>query len=70
MATIEYIMYVYNYFQGLCIVCVHEYMHVRRYGHCAVPLSSNTIFVAGGDVVNEDTVILFLCRSLTELLLF
>ena len=43
-------------------------MSVGRYGHCAVPLS-NTIFVAGGEVANENTVILFLCRSLTELLL-
>ena len=28
-------------------------MSVGRTGHCAVPLSSNTIFVAGGKVVNE-----------------
>ena len=28
-------------------------MSVGRYGHCAVPLKSNTIFVAGGKVVNE-----------------
>ena len=28
-------------------------MSVGRYGHCAVPLSSSTIFVAGGGVVNE-----------------
>ena len=28
-------------------------MSVERTGHCAVPLSSNTIFVAGGKVVNE-----------------
>ena len=28
-------------------------MSVGRYGHCAVPLSSNTIFVAGGFVANE-----------------
>ena len=28
-------------------------MSVGRTGHCAVPLSSSTIFVAGGEVVNE-----------------
>ena len=41
-------------------------MSVGRYGHCAVPLSSNTIFVAGGFVVNEGKVSL---SPLTELLL-
>ena len=41
-------------------------MSVGRYGHCAVPLSSNSIFVAGGNVVNEGKVSL---SSLTELLL-
>ena len=38
-------------------------MSVGRYWHCAVPLSSNTILVAGGKVVNESY------SSLTELLL-
>ena len=42
-------------------------MSVRRFRHCAVPLSSNTIFVAGGRVVNEDVVSTFF--SMTELLL-
>ena len=41
-------------------------MSVERYDHCAVPLSSNTIFVAGGFVVNEGKVSY---SSLTELLL-
>ena len=41
-------------------------MSVERYDHCAVPLSSNTIFVAGGYVVNEGKVSY---SSLTELLL-
>ena len=41
-------------------------MSVGRYGHCAVPLSSNSIFVAGGGVVNEVEVSL---SPLTELLL-
>ena len=41
-------------------------MSVVRANHCAVPLSSNSIFVAGGFVVNEDEVSFF---SLTELLL-
>ena len=41
-------------------------MSVGRYLHCAVPLSSNTIFVAGGYVVNEGK---WAYSSLTELLL-
>ena len=41
-------------------------MSVGRNFHCAVPLSSNTIFVAGGSVVHESKVSIF---SLTELLL-
>ena len=41
-------------------------MSVGRFRHCAVPLSSNSIFVAGGNVVNEGKVSIF---SLTELLL-
>ena len=41
-------------------------MSVGRNFHCAVPLSSNTIFVAGGSVVHEGKVSFF---SLTELLL-
>ena len=41
-------------------------MSVGRYFNCAVPLSSNTIFVAGGNVVNEGKVSV---SSLTELLL-
>ena len=41
-------------------------MSVGRYGHCAVPLSSSTIFVAGGIVVNEGKASF---SSLTELLL-
>ena len=41
-------------------------MSVGRAGHCAVPLSSNSIFVAGGNVVNEGKVSL---SPLTELLL-
>ena len=41
-------------------------MSVGRYWHCAVPLSSNTIFVAGGRVVNEGKLAF---SSLTELLL-
>ena len=28
-------------------------MSTGRYGHCAVPLSNTTIFVAGGKVLNE-----------------
>ena len=43
-------------------------MSVGRYGHCAVPLSSNSIFVAGGIVVNE-TEGKQSYSSLTELLL-
>ena len=43
-------------------------MSVGRVEHCAVPLSSNSIFVAGGSVVNEGKVSLSL-SSLTELLL-
>ena len=39
-------------------------MSVGRYGHCAVPLSSNTIFVAGGGVNEGKTE-----SSSTELLL-
>ena len=41
-------------------------MSVGRVDHCAVPHSSNTIFVAGGGFVNEGKVSFF---SLTELLL-
>ena len=41
-------------------------MSVGRAGHCAVPLSSNSIFVAGGGVLNEGKVSY---SSLTELLL-
>ena len=41
-------------------------MSVGRYGHCAVPLSSSTIFVAGGRVVSEGKLAFSL---LTELLL-
>ena len=41
-------------------------MSVERAGHCAVPLSSSTIFVAGGAVVNEGKASF---SSLTELLL-
>ena len=41
-------------------------MSVGRAGHCAVPLSSNSIFVAGGSFLNEDKVSF---SSLTELLL-
>ena len=41
-------------------------MSEGRYGHCAVPLSSNTIFVAGGCIENEDKGFF---SSLTELLL-
>ena len=41
-------------------------MSVGRVNHCAVPLSSNDIFVAGGEVVNEGKVS---HSSLTELLL-
>ena len=41
-------------------------MSVGRNFHCAVPLSSNTIFVAGGSVVHEGKVSF---SSLTELLL-
>ena len=41
-------------------------MSVGRYLHCAVPLSSNSIFVAGGRLVNEGKVFV---SSLTELLL-
>ena len=41
-------------------------MSVGRYLHCAVPLSSNTIFVAGGSFVNEDK---WAYSSLTYLLL-
>ena len=41
-------------------------MSVGRYEHCAVPLSSNSIFVAGGIVVNEGKVSL---SPLAELLL-
>ena len=41
-------------------------MSVERVDHCAVPLSSNTIFVVGGSVVNEDK---WYYSSLTELLL-
>ena len=41
-------------------------MSVGRVNHCAVPLSSNTIFVAGGEVVNEGKASF---SSLTELLL-
>ena len=41
-------------------------MSVGRYVHCAVPLSSNTIFVAGGKVVNEGK---WAYSLLTELLL-
>ena len=41
-------------------------MSVVRYWHCAVPLSSNTIFVAGGGVVNEGKESF---SSVTELLL-
>ena len=41
-------------------------MSVGRFGHCAVPLNSSTIFVAGGCVVNEGK---HTCSPLTELLL-
>ena len=41
-------------------------MSVVRYWHCAVPLSSSTIFVAGGGVVNEGKESF---SSVTELLL-
>jgi len=41
-------------------------MSVERVDHCAVPLSSNTIFVASGIVVNEGK---WAYSSLTELLL-
>ena len=41
-------------------------MSVGRYWHCPVPLSSNTIFVAGGLTINEGKVSL---SSLTDLLL-
>ena len=41
-------------------------MSVGRYLHCAVPLGSKTIFVAGGRVVNEGK---WVYSSLTELLL-
>ena len=41
-------------------------MSVGRDGHCAVPLSSNTIFVVGGRVINEG---IAFYSSLTELLL-
>ena len=41
-------------------------MSVERVDHCAVPLSSNTIFVAGGGFVNEGK---WAYSSLTELLL-
>ena len=41
-------------------------MSVGRYVHCAVPLSSNSIFVAGGRFVNKGKASL---SSLTELLL-
>ena len=41
-------------------------MSVERVDHCAVPLSSNTIFVTGGSVVNKGKLFFF---SLTELLL-
>ena len=41
-------------------------MSAERVDHCAVPLSSNSIFVAGGCIENEDKVDL---SSLTELLL-
>ena len=41
-------------------------MSVERYDHCAVPLSSNTTFVAGGFVVNEGKLSF---SPLTELLL-
>ena len=41
-------------------------MSVGRVDHCAVPLSSNAIFVAGGRFLNESKVAL---SSLTELLL-
>ena len=41
-------------------------MSVGRADHCAVPLSSNTIFVTGGSVVNKGKPSFF---SLTELLL-
>ena len=41
-------------------------MSVERFGHYAVPLSSNSIFVAGGRFVHESKVFL---SSLTELLL-
>ena len=47
-------------------------MSVRRFRHCAVPLSSRTIFVAGGRVVNEGGVERegkWTFSSLTELLL-
>ena len=42
-------------------------MSVGRVNHCAVPLSSNSIFVAGGEVVNEGKASF---SSLTEFLLF
>ena len=63
---------------GKSISTVHSYitarnqwvpvgdMSVRRYWHCAVPLSSNTIFLAGGKVVNEGK---WVFSSLTEVLL-
>ena len=41
-------------------------MSVERVDHCAAPLSSNTIFVTGGSVVNKGKPFFF---SLTELLL-
>ena len=40
-------------------------MSVERYLHCAVPLGSNTIFVAGGRVLNKGK---WVYSSLTELL--
>ena len=58
--------------------CVYTYIPVRnqwvsvgdmtvgRYGHCAVPLSSSTIFVAGGFSKNGDNVLM---SPSTELLL-
>ena len=63
---------------GKSISTVHSYitarnqwvsvgdMSERRYWHCAVPLSSNTTFLAGGKVVNEGK---WVFSSLTELLL-
>ena len=41
-------------------------MSVERAGHCAVPLSSNTIFVAGGLSINGDNILM---SPSTELLL-